>query len=73
MWRGWLQGAGAPLDHYLIPPTYIGIIDSIVQLRDNRTTEEEIHKILSRTVRACVHAPQPGAPDWPISGGSRAE
>lgn len=44
------QGAGTPLDHYLIPPTYIGIIDSIVQLRDKRTTEEEIHKILSRTV-----------------------
>lgn len=44
------KGAGAPLDHYLIPPTYVSIIDSIIQLRDTHAVEDDLHKILSRTV-----------------------
>lgn len=44
------KGAGAPEDHFLIPPVFIGAFDAFVYLRDNRKVEEETHKILARTV-----------------------
>lgn len=44
------KGVGAPLDHYLIPPTYISILDAVIQLRDQRQILDEEQKILSRTV-----------------------
>lgn len=45
-----LQGAGRPEDHYIIPPVFIGFADAFVYLRDNKKFEDEVHKILARTV-----------------------
>jgi hypothetical protein len=47
----YLQGAGAPEDHYIIPPVFIGFADAFIYLRDNKRFDEEVHKILARTVR----------------------
>ncbi|WIA30966.1 hypothetical protein OEZ86_001014 [Tetradesmus obliquus] len=44
------KGAGAPEDHYIIPPVFIGFADAYVYLRDNKRFDEEVHKILARTV-----------------------
>mmetsp|Transcript_16109 Transcript_16109/g.34856 ORF Transcript_16109/g.34856 Transcript_16109/m.34856 type:complete len:136 (+) Transcript_16109:350-757(+) len=44
------KGAGAPQDHFVIPPVYIGILDALVFLRDNKQVEAEVHKILAKTV-----------------------
>jgi hypothetical protein len=45
-----MQGAGAPEDHYIIPPVFIGFADAFIYLRDNKRFDEEVHKILARTV-----------------------
>lgn len=50
-----LQGAGRPEDHYIIPPIFIGFADAFVYLRDNKQVDEEVHKILARTVRSNTH------------------
>jgi CBS domain-containing protein len=44
------KGAGAPEDHYIIPPVFIGFADAFIYLRDNKRFDEEVHKILARTV-----------------------
>jgi hypothetical protein len=53
-----LQGAGAPQDHFIIPPIFLGFADAYVYLRDNKQFEDEVHKILAKTVspweRYCV-------------------
>lgn len=47
----WLmQGAGRPEDHYIIPPVFIGFADAFLYLRDNKKFDEEVHKILAKTV-----------------------
>jgi CBS domain-containing protein len=48
------KGAGAPQDHFIIPPLFIGIADAFVYLRDNKQFEEECHKILAKTVREAM-------------------
>ena len=35
-----LQGAGVPEDHYVVPPVYIGLVDTVFFLRDNKQTEQ---------------------------------
>lgn len=47
-----LQGAGRPDEHFLIPPIYLGIVDSYVMLRDNKAIQTELTKMSARTVRA---------------------
>lgn len=44
------KGAGAPEDHFIIPPIFIGFAEATVWLRDNHAFEEEAHKILAKTV-----------------------
>lgn len=44
------QGAGAPQDHFVIPPIFIGFADAFIYLRDNKKFEDEVHKILAKTV-----------------------
>jgi CBS domain-containing protein len=44
------KGAGAPEEHYVIPPVFIGFADAYVYLRDNKKVESELSKILARTV-----------------------
>lgn len=44
------KGAGRPEDHYIIPPVFIGFADAFLYLRDNKKFDEEVHKILARTV-----------------------
>jgi hypothetical protein len=44
------QGAGAPEDHFIIPPVFLGFMEATVWLRDNAAFEEEAHKILAKTV-----------------------
>jgi hypothetical protein len=46
-----VQGAGAPQDHFIIPPIFLGFADAYVYLRDNKQFEDEVHKILAKTVR----------------------
>jgi hypothetical protein len=46
-----LQGAGRPEDHFIIPPVFIGFADAFIYLRDNKRFDEEVHKILAKTVR----------------------
>mmetsp|Transcript_15299 Transcript_15299/g.38140 ORF Transcript_15299/g.38140 Transcript_15299/m.38140 type:complete len:210 (-) Transcript_15299:322-951(-) len=48
------KGAGAPLDHTIIPPVYIGAFDLLIALNDNKQTEEELHKILAKTVKEAM-------------------
>jgi hypothetical protein len=43
-----MQGAGAPQDHFIIPPIFLGI--ETFYLRDNGKIQDEMHKILARTV-----------------------
>lgn len=44
------KGAGAPQDHFIIPPVFIGFAEATVWLRDNHAFQEEAHKILAKTV-----------------------
>eukprot|EP00798_Chlamydomonas_sp_ICE-L_P027609 gene27609-7246_t len=46
MWKG----AGAPQEHFIIHPIFIGAFDAMVYLRDNKAIEEELHKLLAKTV-----------------------
>lgn len=46
MWKG----AGAPQDHWILPPVFIGAFDMLLFLRDNKQYEDEVHKILAKTV-----------------------
>lgn len=41
-----------PEDHFVVPPVYIGLIDTLFFLRDNKLLEAEVHKILAKTVRS---------------------
>lgn len=50
------KGAGAPLDHYIIPPVFIGFADAFIYLRDNEKFEEEVHKILAKTVSEAMNS-----------------
>lgn len=44
------KGVGRPEDHFIIPPVFIGFADAFVYLRDNKRFDEEVHKILAKTV-----------------------
>lgn len=44
------KGAGAPLDHTIIPPVFVGAFDLLISLRDSKQVQEEVDKILARTV-----------------------
>ncbi|KAG1661190.1 hypothetical protein FOA52_005996 [Chlamydomonas sp. UWO 241] len=46
MWKG----AGAPTEHYLVPPIFIGAFDLNFFLRDNKAVEEELRKVLAKRV-----------------------
>lgn len=62
------KGAGAPQDHFIIPPVFIGFADAFVFLRDNKLFEEEVHKILAKTVGEAMTAdPASVAPSTPMS------
>lgn len=50
------KGAGAPQDHFIIPPVFIGFADAFVFLRDNKQFEDEVHKILAKTVGEAMTA-----------------
>lgn len=50
------KGAGAPQDHFIIPPIFIGFADAFIYLRDNKQFEEEVHKILAKTVAEAMTA-----------------
>ena len=45
------KGAGAPDDHFIIPPVFVGALEATLFLRDNAAFEAEAKKILARTVR----------------------
>eukprot|EP00775_Hariotina_reticulata_P009937 gene9937-10092_t len=44
------KGVGRPEDHFIIPPVFIGFADAFIYLRDNKRFDEEVHKILAKTV-----------------------
>lgn len=46
MWKG----AGVPMDHFLVPPIFIGAFDLYFFLKDNNAVEQELKKILARKV-----------------------
>lgn len=46
MWKG----AGAPEDHYLIPPIYIGAFDLFFYLKDQAAVQNELRKVLAKKV-----------------------
>lgn len=62
------KGAGAPQDHFIIPPIFLGFADAYVYLRDNKQFEDEVHKILAKTVAdAMSHQVLSVKPDLPMS------
>lgn len=64
MWKG----VGAPKDHFIIPPVFIGFADAFVYLRDNQKFEDEVHKILAKTVgEAMSHNPVTATPQTTMS------
>lgn len=44
------KGAGAPDDHFIIPPVFVGFAEAMLWLRDNAAFEAEAKKILAKTV-----------------------
>lgn len=50
------KGVGAPLEHTIIPPVYIGAFDLLINLRDNVQVAHELDKILARTVKQAMTA-----------------
>ena len=38
------------MDHYLVPPTFIGAFDLFFFLKDDKAVEAEVKKILARRV-----------------------
>ena len=38
------------MDHFLVPPTFIGAFDLFFFLKDNQAVETEVKKILARSV-----------------------
>lgn len=62
------KGAGVPQDHYLLPPVFLGFADAFIAIRDNPKIEEEVHKILARTVRDAMTAKvEVATPSMPMS------
>lgn len=43
--------AGHPKDEFIVPPIYIGILDTLVSLRDTAKYQADLDKVLARTVR----------------------
>lgn len=52
-----IKSAGVPEDHFVVPPVYIGLIDTLFFLRDNKQLEAEVHKILAKTVGEAMTSP----------------
>lgn len=50
MWKG----AGAPMDHFLVPPIFIGAFDLFFFLKDNAAVEQELRKILAQKVEEAM-------------------
>jgi hypothetical protein len=48
------QSVGLPEDHFVVPPTFIGIADIFFCMRDKEKFDDEVHKILARTVSRSV-------------------
>ncbi|GAX73092.1 hypothetical protein CEUSTIGMA_g545.t1 [Chlamydomonas eustigma] len=46
MWKG----AESPMDHFIVPPVFIGAFDLFFFLKDNKAVETEIRKILAQKV-----------------------
>lgn len=44
------QCTGAPEDHYLIPPIYIGAFDLFFYLKDEAAVQNELRKVLAKKV-----------------------
>lgn len=68
------KGAGAPEDHFIIPPVFIGFAEATVWLRDNAAFEREAHKILAKTVSEAMSPSAQlvsAAPSTPMSEAAR--
>lgn len=68
------KGSGKPEEHYILPPVYIGIFDAFVSLRENKKVEEEVSKILARTVGDAMVGRErvvSANPDTPLSDAAR--
>ncbi len=48
MWKG----AGVPMDHFIVPPVFIGAFDLFFYLKDDAAVESEVKKILAKKVSA---------------------
>lgn len=42
--------AGGPKDHFLVPPVYLGVIDTYFFMRDEKSLHDEMQKFLAKTV-----------------------
>ncbi len=42
--------AGGPHDHFLVPPVYLGLLDTFIYVRDEKNLQQEMQKFLAQRV-----------------------